>query len=257
MAELPEKGELVIVECTKIMNYGAFFRLVEYGEVEGFVHISQVASGRVKNIFNYLKRGQLYVARVTRIDRAKNEINMNLGRVTEQTKTKRLQLWRQEKRSHALLGVIAKRIGITEDEAWDKIAVPLIEEEENLYKAFENISVSGEVTIDVQEKWKDVLVNTLKKSIEVPLKTVKVEITLSCKSEEGVDAIKAVLEAGKKALKDKPHRVYSISAPLYALEVTAPTYKEAEADLEIAIKSIEKEIKKHKKCEFTFKKSEA
>ena len=73
MTDLPERGELVIAECTKIMNYGAFFDLIEYDGLEGFVHISQVASGRVKNIYNYLKRGQLYVARVTRIDRAKNE----------------------------------------------------------------------------------------------------------------------------------------------------------------------------------------
>ena len=257
MADLPDKGELVVAECTKIMNYGAFFRLVEYGELEGFVHISQVSSGRVKNIFNYLKRGQLYVARVTRIDREKNEINMNIGRVTEQTKTKRLQQWRQDKRARALLKVIADRIGITEDEAWEKIATPLIEEEENLYKAFENISVSGEVNIDVQKKWKDVLITTLKKSIDVPFKTVRGEITLSCKSEEGVDAVKAVLLTSKKSLKDKQYRVYSISAPLYALDVTAPTYKEAELEMEKAMNAMETEAKKHKKCEFAFKKVEA
>ncbi|MBN1159748.1 MAG: S1 RNA-binding domain-containing protein [Candidatus Diapherotrites archaeon] len=257
MVDLPEKGELVVCECTKIMNYGAFFRLVEYGDLEGFVHISRVSSGRVKNIFNYLKRGQLYVAKVTWVDKEKNEINMVLGQVTEQAKTKRLQQWRQDKRSHALLKVISERIGITEDEAWEKIAVPLIEEEESLYKAFEVISVSGEVKINVPKKWKDVLIETLQKSIDVPLKTIKVELSLSCKSEEGVDAVKAVLLAGKKALKNNPHRIYSISAPLYTLEVTAPTYKEAETDIDKAIKVIEAEAKKHKKCEFTFKKTEA
>ena len=43
--ELPEVGEIVIATVTKIGDHGAYVSLDEYNNIQGFLHISEIAQG--------------------------------------------------------------------------------------------------------------------------------------------------------------------------------------------------------------------
>ncbi|MCK5459130.1 MAG: S1 RNA-binding domain-containing protein, partial [Thermoplasmatales archaeon] len=48
----PEEGELVVGTVIKVQGFGAFVSLDEYPHKEGFIHISEIATGWVKRIRN-------------------------------------------------------------------------------------------------------------------------------------------------------------------------------------------------------------
>ena len=56
--EWPDEGELIVGTVYKVLNYGAFAKLEEYEGKEAFIHISEVSSGWVKNIRDYVRENQ-------------------------------------------------------------------------------------------------------------------------------------------------------------------------------------------------------
>ena len=43
--EMPEQGEIVLATVTKVMDHGAYVTLDEFGDIQGFLHISEIAPG--------------------------------------------------------------------------------------------------------------------------------------------------------------------------------------------------------------------
>ena len=250
----PQLGEMVVAECTKILQFGAFFKLLEHPNVEAFCHISEVSSGWVKNIYSVVSKGQIYVGKVVRLDPKTNEVNVSLRRVTDSMKNARLLQWRFDKRAKALTKVIAERIGITEDECWDKIAEPLIDRHESLFKAFEEMRVTEKVDLDIPVKWKEVVMEVVVKSIEVPQRTVKGVLEVTSMESDGLQAVKDVLAVAQKAVKGG--EVYTTGAPKYAISATSHDYKSAEKLLNHAVELAQAAAKKRKNTTVTFKRVE-
>ena len=74
MENKPSIGEIVICKITKINPHSAFAIIEEYN-IEGLIHISEVASGWVKDISQHLKEGHTIVAKVVNVDT--NIINLS------------------------------------------------------------------------------------------------------------------------------------------------------------------------------------
>ncbi len=55
---LPEPWELVLATVARIVPYGAYLTLDEYGDAEGLLHISEISSRWVKNIRDHVKEGE-------------------------------------------------------------------------------------------------------------------------------------------------------------------------------------------------------
>ena len=73
--EYPDEGELIVGTVIKVQNFGAFIRLDEYPDKEGFIHIAEIATGWVKRIRNHIKEKQKVVCKVLHVDSAKNHIS--------------------------------------------------------------------------------------------------------------------------------------------------------------------------------------
>src|SRR5204862_6615416 len=69
-------GDLVTGKVTKLASFGAFVGLAH--DIDGLVHISQVAEERVDKIKNVLKPGQDVTARVIKIDKADRRIGLSI-----------------------------------------------------------------------------------------------------------------------------------------------------------------------------------
>ena len=60
----PDPGELVVAKVDEIEDFGVFADLEEYEDKRGLIHISEVASGWIKNVRDHVREGQIVVCKV-------------------------------------------------------------------------------------------------------------------------------------------------------------------------------------------------
>mgnify|MGYP006174020873 CR=1 FL=1 len=61
---LPEEGDIVIANVKQVTNHGAYVFLEEYENMTGFLHISEIATGWIRNIERYVRPNQKIVLKV-------------------------------------------------------------------------------------------------------------------------------------------------------------------------------------------------
>ena len=61
--EMPEQGEIVLATVTKVMDHGAYVTLDEYDNLQGFLHVSEIAPGWIRSVNRFVKipRTSLYI----------------------------------------------------------------------------------------------------------------------------------------------------------------------------------------------------
>jgi len=80
--ELPEIGEIVVATIAKIGDHGAYATLDEYSSVQGFLHVSEIAQGWVRNISKFVKEGEKKVLLVKKIREGREEIDLSLNQIS-------------------------------------------------------------------------------------------------------------------------------------------------------------------------------
>jgi len=75
-------GQLVTGTITKLASFGAFARLDD--NIEGLVHISELADRRIQHPKEVVKEGDQVTLRVIRIDAARRRLGLSLKRATEE-----------------------------------------------------------------------------------------------------------------------------------------------------------------------------
>ncbi len=88
----PEVGEIVVSTVTRIVDQGAYVALDEYNNVQGFLHVSEIATGWIRNVAKFLKVGEKKVLLVKRVDPRRSEIDLSLKQVSSDQKKK--SFWR-------------------------------------------------------------------------------------------------------------------------------------------------------------------
>jgi translation initiation factor 2 subunit 1 len=244
--DFPDRDELVIVVIKKIMPYGAFCILPEYNNMEAFLHVSEIAPRWIKNIHEFISEGQQHVAKISRLDREKNQVDISLKRVNEEEKKQKLTLVRSEKRADKLLDLSIEysKIKVNKedivkvlDEAFDDVWNCFLEAHENGDKALEKI--------DIPKELKKQIVIVAQKSIKAPTVEVGGIINLVCWN-DGVEGIKKVL-----SIKEKEVNIQYLGAPKYKISMTAANYKDGEKKLSKIIEEIESLAEKNS-CDFSF-----
>ena len=80
--ELPEVGELVIATIAKVGDHGAYATLDEYSNVQGFLHVSEVGQGWIRNVSRFIKEGEKKFLLVKKIRAGREEIDLSLKQVS-------------------------------------------------------------------------------------------------------------------------------------------------------------------------------
>ncbi|HSB47416.1 MAG TPA: S1 RNA-binding domain-containing protein [Candidatus Bilamarchaeum sp.] len=244
IVELPDEGELVLATIKKIMPYGAFCILPEYGNLEAFLHVSEVAPRWIKNIHEFISEGQRYVVKVHYIDREKNQVDVSIKRVSEEEKKIKLEFVQNEKRGTKLL-----EISLEGAKANIDIAAARKEIESNfddVYTCFKEMSLKGEDAIkklDLPKPLKAKMVEVAQKSIKKPVVQVDAIVTLVCYNPDGIEVL-------KNAFKLAPEiSVNYLGAPRYKISLSAPDYKSGEKKLESVLEHIKSYAQKNN-CDF-------
>lgn len=246
ITELPEKDELVMGIIKKIMPYGAFCVLPEYGNLEAFLHVSEIAPRWIKNIHEFISEGQRYVVKVVHVDKAKNQVDISIKRVSDEEKKVKLELIQNEKKGAKLLELSLKS-------AKSKLEMPKAREEieahfEDVFSCFKAASLEGEDALkDLKfpKALKDAMLELARKSIKKPVVEIDTVASLVCYGPCGVEDIKKVLEV------EKDISVHYLGAPKYKLSLTASDYKSGEKRLNKALEQI-KALAQKNNCEFSY-----
>ncbi len=241
--EWPDEGDLVVGTVHKVLNYGAFGSLEEFDGKEAFIHISEVSSGWVKNIRDYVRENQKIVARVLRVNPKKGHVDVSLKRIREDQRTRKIQQWKIEQKAEKLLEFSAKILGKDLDAGYEEVGYGIMEEFGDLYGAFEIGAEEGAKPLierGMSEEWANAITEVAKKNISPPEVNITGYIDLKSYSNNGVDVIKKALSA----INGEEISVQCVGAPRYRLMVKSSDYITAETILkEAADKAIEVVLK--------------
>ncbi len=230
----PSEGDLVVCTVTKVYPHGAFARLDEYRDRDGYIHISEVASTWIKNIRDFVREGQKTVAKVLAVDRKKGHVDLSLRRVSEAAKKKKMQEWKRAQKAEKLLEMAAKELGKSLEQAYEEVGFKLEEEFGEIYGAFEEISAAGEEALeglDIPEEWVEPLVKLAKENVSISKVKIHGFVELRSRAPDGVEVIRRALTAAKEVEKEAEGVTLDISyvgAPRYRITVVAYDYKSAE-----------------------------
>ncbi|HET6457404.1 MAG TPA: S1 RNA-binding domain-containing protein, partial [Nitrosopumilaceae archaeon] len=136
--ELPEVGEIVVATIAKIMDQGAYVTLDEYNNIQGFLHISEIATGWIRHVEKFIKTGEKKVLLVKRVNTARSEIDLSLKQISSDQKKKKLLELKKKEKEKVLIDSLKTKADLLQTEA-EKIEEILISKFNSVYDAFADI----------------------------------------------------------------------------------------------------------------------
>lgn len=80
--EFYREGQLVEAEITRLTKFGAFARLNDDYQLEGLIHISELAEDRVEQARDVVKPGDKITVRIIRLDPKQRQVGLSLRQVS-------------------------------------------------------------------------------------------------------------------------------------------------------------------------------
>ena len=232
----PEPGELVVGRIDEIEEFGVFVDLAEYHDKRGLVHISEVASGWIKNVRDHVSEGQITVCKVLSVDADHEQIDLSIKDVNDHQHSETIQRWKNDQKADNWM-----ELAFGEDiepEEYNRIAGELVTTHETLYDGFKQAAIHGAEALedtDLEADERSAIVETARENVSVPYVRVSGYVDLESEDPEGVDDVRAALEAAEGD-GDVPEEIdleiTYVGAPEYRIRVQAPNYKTAEEALE-------------------------
>ena len=243
--ELPEVGEIVIATIKKTGDHGAYVSLDEYDNIQGFLHISEIAPGWVRKVTRYVKEGDKKVLLVKKIQEDRAEIDLSLKQISkEQRKKKLLEVKRFEK-EQGILKNIQDKVKLSSEEV-DDLEEKLLSKYKSIYDAIIEIGTKNINVIDdleISEKIKKTI-DELSKKIKLPSVEIRGILEMTNNKPDGIEIIrKILLDAIKESQNEKIEILY-LGAPKYRLSIIAQDFKTAEKTLKPILEKIEKNASK-------------
>jgi translation initiation factor 2 subunit 1 len=243
---LPEPGEVVICTVREITSHGMYVSLDQYDGTNGFLHVSEISTGWVRNIDRVAKVSQRLVLKVIRVNRARREIDLSLRQVTNEERRAKVIEWKREERALAIMDALKNKLGF--DDARQKgLSLKLEEQFGTLYEALETIAKKGEkalAPLGLPDRSAKGLAEIASEKIVPPRYEVGALVEVSSRSPDGIDQIKKTLMSAATAPSAEVHITYA-GAPRYRVRITADDYKQAEKALDAVLEKIKDGVGKH------------
>lgn len=243
---LPDPGEVVVCTVREITSHGIYVNLDQYDGTNGFLHVSEISTGWVRNIDRVAKVSQKLILKVIRINKARREIDLSLRQVTNEERRAKVIEWKREERALTIMDAVKKKLGV-DDARVKELKQKLEAEFGTLYEALEVAARKGEKTLasaGMSDKEAKVISEIAGEKIIPPRYEVGALVEVSSRSPEGIEQVKKTLLAAANAPSAEVHITYA-GAPRYRVRITADDYKQAEKALDTVIEKIKDGVGKH------------
>ncbi len=227
-------GEIILVNITKIMPYGAYCELVEY-KADAYLPISEVASGWIKNIHEFIREGQRDVAKVVFVDPTKKALDVSLKKVTSKEKKDKINDYNLEKRAEKFFmqALQATHKEAKAEEAKKKAAAVVQTYSELLDMVVEGKTPQGIFDADVKKAFEEIVAKNVKP------KEYEVGYSVELRALAGKGNIATIKKAFSEVEALGVGVLYE-GAPHYKLTAKGPSYPSVEGKIKEAEKTLEK-----------------
>ena len=233
----PKVGDLVVAKISRVAQFGAYCKLIEYNNLDSYIPIREVSSGWIKNIHEFIHNGQTVICRVIFIDKIKGTIDISIKKVNNKQSKDKMDSYNLEKRLTAIYYQALKEAKITteeEKEATTKIILSVFPSFTEFMKNANN-GTEGFNKLKIPKKLKDSIINIIESNKKEKIYKVVYNLTMS--TYNTADGIIQIKEALLKIIKNGIAVEY-VSAPKYRLLAEAGDYIEAEKKIKEATDSI-------------------
>ncbi|MCA9487402.1 MAG: glycosyltransferase family 29 protein [Nanoarchaeota archaeon] len=217
-----EQGDVVICTVERIQGTTVFVSIE--GNGEGYIVLSEIAPGRIRNLRDYVVPKKVIVCKVLRI--SGDRIELSLRRVTPKEEKEAKEQFKLEKSYKSIMKTVLK-------EECEKI-IDEIKSKRNFFEFLEEAKKDPSKLQKIcgTESSKKILeiLNSQKKKVS----SVKKEIKLRSQNPNGLEDIKKIFE------KTKGVEVRYLSSGKYSLKAESDDIKKADNLVKEAIEEIEK-----------------
>lgn len=240
----PEEGEYVIGRVVEVKDFGATLNLLEFSERKAFVHISEVASGWVKYIRDFIREGQMVVAKITRVKEGSKISDASVRQVSGHRKQEKIRDWKNEQRASKLLELVSSQSKLDHEKLVDEIKADMINIYGSMYSAFEN-SLMDESLFkkEWKGKWVDNFIKIAIDNVTPPYVSIEGKFDLVSHDSRGVEKVKNALTKPSAVNENTHLKISSNGSPSYRISIKAPNYKQAEDELKLAVDLVLKTFK--------------
>lgn len=236
----PEIGDLVVCTVKDVRDFGVVCSLDEYKGKEGFIHITEVSSGWIKYIRDYVREGKRIVCKVLDANPSRGRFDISLRRVNDHQRREKLKEWKNEQRAEKILENLSNQF----PGKIDKNAAEELEEKfGSLAYALDFAAAEPEQFLsDLGNKeWAAIILGYARDNLKPPVAEVRATIKLKHNSGDGIEIIKKALQEGEK---DGISITY-LGAPQYRIISQADDIKIAEENMKKSCDEIISYLKKH------------
>ncbi|MGC8644776.1 MAG: translation initiation factor IF-2 subunit alpha [Thermoplasmata archaeon] len=237
----PEVGDLVVCTVKEVRDFGVVCVLDEFDNKEGFIHISEISSGWIKYIRDYVREGQRIVCKVLDANPSRGRFDLSLRRVNDHQRREKLREWKNEQRAMKIIeNVLSQARGRFEA---GKIIEELEEKFGSLSYALDLASSDPEQFLEGlgRVEWATLISNYARENLKPAVAEVKGIIKLRDNSSRGIEVIKKALLAGK----GENIQITYLGAPQYRIVAKASDMKDAEELMRKTAETIISTIKKN------------
>ena len=253
--EMPEQGEIVLATVTKVMDHGAYVTLDEYDNLQGFLHVSEIAPGWIRSVNRFVKNGEKKVLLVKKVNPQRGDIDLSLKQVSKDQKKQKLKEVKKFEKGKTLLQNVQEKAKLDDNEI-EKLEDSIYSKYDSVYDVFIEIGRNGIDSVKelkIPKKTASVIEEICSK-IKLPSVEIRGIMEITNSKSDGIEIIKKTLLDELK--KDSTIDITYLGAPKYRLSITSEDFKAAEKSLKPIIADIQSNIEK-KKGTFKFTREES
>lgn len=234
---MPEEDDLVVCTVKKILFHSIFVTLDEYNSLEGMIHISEIAPGRIRNIRDYVREGKQLICKVLKVYPDKKQFDLSLRRVSAAASKAKNQEFKQEQKAEKMLEVVAHNLKKDLKNVYENAGYKILEKYSLLMPCLQDVAQRGDIVfkeIKIAPDYAKAILEVIKERIKPLEITTNITLSLKSNASNGIDVIKKALGEGEKLAEKEKYRfeILYLGAPKYRISVTSSSPKESRENAE-------------------------
>ncbi|MDO5854040.1 MAG: translation initiation factor IF-2 subunit alpha, partial [Thermoplasmata archaeon] len=137
--------------------------------------------------------------------------------------------WKNEKKAEKLVEIVAEKMSISVDKAYDMFGNMLLEDYESLYDSFESAVADTDAFLeDYEGEWLETFMEVARENVAAPSVQIDGILEMTSPAPNGMELVRNALLKGVAAADGADAEITCVGCPRYRVVVRAPEYKEAE-----------------------------